>query len=88
MSISEIIKAAQEIQELKRMREELEQTIAGLEDNIKQAMTEEQLIAGPYKISYKSVTSARLDTSALKKELPDVVARYTKTTTCKRFTIN
>lgn len=79
---------ARELQELKRMREELEAEIAGLEDAIKAAMgNEEQVTAGAFKITWKAVTSNRLDSSALKKELPDVAARYMKQTTVRRFVV-
>ena len=71
------------------MREELDATIATLEDNIKAVMgDEEHLIAGAYKVSWKTFTSSRVDTTALKKALPDVAAAYTKTTTARRFSIN
>lgn len=40
-----------------------------------------------YKATYKSVTSKRVDTTELKKELPDVAEKFTKATTTKRFTI-
>ena len=36
--------------------------------------------------TYKTVTSSRVDTTALKKDLPEIAARYTKTTTARRFT--
>lgn len=88
MSIIEMESKARELQELKRMREELEAEIAGLEDAIKTAMgNEEQVMAGAFKITWKAVTSNRLDSSALKKELPDVAARYMKQTTVRRFVV-
>ena len=45
------------------------------------------LSGSDWKVTYKAVTSSRLDTSALKKALPDIAAQYTKTTTTKRFLI-
>ena len=78
-----------EILDLKRMREELDATIATLEDNIKAVMgDEEHLIAGAYKVSWKTFTSSRLDTTALKQALPEVAAQFTKQTTARRFSIN
>ena len=78
-----------EILELKRMREELDASITSLEDSIKAVMgDEEHLTAGAYKVSWKTFTSSRIDTTALKKELPDIVAQYTKQTTARRFSIN
>ena len=78
-----------EILDLKRMREELDATIIALEDSIKAVMGDEELLtAGAYKVSWKTFTSSRLDTTALKKALPEVAATYTKTTTARRFSIN
>ena len=78
-----------EILDLKRMREEVDAEITALEDSIKTIMgDEENLIAGAYKVSWKTFTSSRVDTTALKKELPDIAAHYTKKTTARRFSIN
>ena len=77
-----------ELLELKRMREELDGEIIALEDSIKAVMgSEETLIAGAYKVSWTPFTSSRIDTAALKKALPDIVAAYTKTATVRRFTV-
>ena len=78
-----------EILDLKRMREELDATIATLEDRIKAVMGDEELLtAGAYKVSWKTFTSSRVDTTALKKALPDIAAQFTKQTTARRFSIN
>ena len=78
-----------EILDLKRMREELDATIATLEDSIKAVMEDEELLtAGAYKVSWKTFTSSRVDTTALKKAMPDVAAQFTKQTTARRFSIN
>ena len=78
-----------ELMELKRMREELEDEIAALEDAIKAVMgDEETLIAGAYKVSWKTFTSSRLDSTALKKAMPDIAAQFTRQTTARRFSIN
>ena len=78
-----------ELMELKRMKEELEAESAAAEDAIKAVMGDEELLtAGAYKGSWKTFTSSRVDTTALKKALPEVAAAYTKTTTGRRFSIN
>ena len=78
-----------ELLELKRMREELEAEITTLEDAIKAAMGDEELLtAGAYKVTWTTFTSNRLDTTALKKALPEVAARFMKTTTSRRFSVN
>ena len=78
-----------ELMELKRMREELDVEISSIEDELKKAMGEEEtMIAGAFKVSWKSVTSSRLDSTALKKALPEIAAKFMKQTTSKRFCIN
>ena len=78
-----------ELMELKRMKEEIEAEITAAEDTIKAVMGEEEtLVAGAYKVSWKNFTSSRIDTTALKKALPDVAAAYTKQTTIRRFSVN
>ena len=75
--------------DLKRLREELDAEILSLEDTIKAAMGDKELLtAGAYKVSWKTFTSSRVDTTALKKALPEVAVAYTKTTTSRRFSIN
>ena len=77
-----------ELMELKRMREELDAEIATIEDSLKQAMgDEETLIAGAFKIDWKTVVSSRIDTTALKKALPEIAERFMKQTTTRRFCV-
>lgn len=89
MTTVEITAKLTELQELKRMQDELTAEIDAITDAIKTYMgTDEILLSGPFKVTYKPVTSSRLDTTALKKDLPDIATRYMKTTTVRRFTIN
>lgn len=86
--IASITATVTQLQELRRMQEELTAEIEALTDAIKAAMgAQELLLAGPYKVTWKPVTSSRIDTTALKKALPDIAAQYTKTTTTRRFEI-
>ena len=88
MSIKDMENKARELQELKRMREELDAEITATEDTIKAAMGDaETVTAGAYKITWKPITSSRIDTTALKKALPEIAAQYMRTTTTRRFTI-
>lgn len=90
MSQNEIITTVEELQELRRMQEELEAEITALQDRIKAHMDAsgvDQLTAGAFKVSYKAVTSSRIDTAALKKALPELVQQFTRTTTSRRFTV-
>ncbi|MBE5814299.1 MAG: hypothetical protein E7320_03710 [Clostridiales bacterium] len=88
MSIKEMEAKVMELKELQRMQDELEAEIDSLKDAIKAAMgDQEQIIAGAFKITYKAVSSSRVDTTALKKAMPEVAAQFTKTTTSHRLTI-
>ena len=78
-----------ELMELKRMRDELDAEIQAAEDEIKAAMGDDDtLLAGPFKVSWKTITSSRLDSTALKKALPEIAARFMKQTTIRRVSIN
>lgn len=77
-----------EIAEYTRMAEEVAATLDSLKDTLKKHMEENGLdsIAGSeHKVSYEAVTSSRIDTTALKRDMPDIAATYTKTTVTKRF---
>jgi len=91
MSIQNIEAKAKELQELKRMKEELEAEITSLEDEIKAEMTErntETLIAGAFRIKWTSFQSNRFDTARFKKEHADLAAAYTTVAKSRRFSIN
>ena len=90
MSISELDMKVKELRELKRMADELAGEIEALQDGIKAHMTEQDtdtLTGTDWKITWKAVTSNRMYTTALKKELPDIAARYTKASVSRRFTL-
>ena len=77
-----------ELAQYTRMAEEIAATVDGLKDAIKKYMEENQLetlTGNEHKAIYKTVTSSRIDTAALRKECPDIATRYTKTTEAKRF---
>ena len=60
----------------------------GIRDAIKAHMGDTQeLRAGEYKITYRPVTSSRLDAAALRKALPDVAQAFTRQTTTRRFCV-
>ena len=89
MTMKEIETKAQELQELKRMREELDAEIEAAQDEIKAAMGDQEAItAGAYKITWKPIESVRIDTKALKMALPEIAARFTVASITRRFCIN
>lgn len=77
-----------ELAQYTRMAEEIAVTVDSLKDILKKHMEENGLdsIAGSeHKASYKAVTSSRIDTTALKRDLPEIAAKYTRTTETRRF---
>lgn len=88
---NELTQKIHQIKELQRMSEELTAELEALKDEVKQTMTEQNtdtLVIDCYKVTWKPVTSNRIDTTAIKRELPEIAERYTKTTETKRFTIS
>lgn len=78
-----------ELAQYTRMAEEIAATVDSLKDAIKKYMEENQLetlTGNEHKATYKTVTSSRIDTTALKRNAPDIAEKYTKTTETKRFT--
>lgn len=79
-----------ELRELRRMADELAAAIDTIQDAIKAEMTAagvDVLTGSDWKATWKSVTSSRIDTAALKKALPDLAAQFTKTSTVRRFSV-
>ena len=88
MSINELESKARELRQLQALIEEAQQEAEAIKDAIKAAMGDsETVVAGEYKITWKSVTTARIDTSALKRALPEVAAAFTRETTVRRFCV-
>lgn len=77
-----------EVAEYTRIAEEIAATLDSLKGTLKRYMEERGLdsVAGTeHRATYKSVSSSRLDTAALKKDFPEVAAKYTKKIETKRF---
>ncbi|MEE0536311.1 MAG: hypothetical protein UC208_06270 [Oscillospiraceae bacterium] len=88
MCINELEAKARELRQLQALIEEAQTEAEAIKDAIKAAMGDsEAIVAGEYRITWKPVTSTRLDASALRKALPDVAARFTKETTVRRFCV-
>lgn len=88
MNINETMR---ELAQYTRLQEEAAATVEALKDQLKQYMSENQLetLAGDeHKATYKTVTSSRIDTTALKKDAPEIAAKYTRTTESRRFTFS
>ena len=78
MSITEMDSKVKELRELRRMADELAAEIDSIQDAIN---------GTDWRVTYKAVTSSRIDTGALKKALPDLAQQFTRTTTARRFSL-
>ena len=75
MSINELEMKCRELRQLQALIDEAQAEAETIKDAIKAAMgTQEAVTAGEYKITWKPVTTSRLDTAALKKALPDGIS--------------
>ena len=90
MSFSEMDTKIKEIRELKRMQEELTAELDALADEVKRHMDAEGVdtISGAdWKVTYKTMTSSRFDSTAFKKAMPELAERFTRSTTSRRFVV-
>ena len=90
MSMNELNARVKRLKDLKTKEAEIAEQIATIEEEIKAEMTErgvEELSVGGYRIRWQKVFSNRLDTTALKTAVPDIVALFTKPTETRRFTV-
>lgn len=88
MSNHELTEKIRELRELQALIDEAQSEAETIKDAIKAHMGDaEELRAGEYKVTYKTVKSNRLDTAALKQAMPDVVKAFTKETITRRFCV-
>ena len=69
MATNEIITKLNELADLRKMAEDLNAEIEAIQDEIKAHMTEAEtdtITAGAFKVTWKAVTSTRIDTTALR----------------------
>ena len=84
MSINALEAKARELRQLQALIDEAQAEAEALKDTIGD---QDSIQAGEYRITWKAVTSSRIDTNALRKALPDVAKRFTKETTTRRFCV-
>lgn len=88
MSSYELESKIRELRQLQQLIEEAQAEAEAIRDTIKAVMGEsEELKAGEYKVTWKAVKSSRIDTSALKAALPDVIKAFTRETVTRRFCV-
>lgn len=75
---------------MRRLIEDAQAVVDSLQDEIKAEKTaqETEILTGDtWKITWKTITSKRIDTTALKKALPDIAEQFSKISTSKRFAL-
>ena len=88
MSTNELESKCRELRQLQALIEEAQAEAETIKDAIKAAMGDSEAVqAGEYKITWKNVTSSRLDTAALRAALPEVAERFTRNSTTRRFCV-
>ena len=90
MSMKDLEQKVAQLRELRRMQDELAAAIAATEDELKAYMTANNTdtLHGPsFKITWKEVTSSRLDSKALKAAAPTIWEQFTRQTTTRRFVV-
>ena len=91
MSENTIITKIEELNELESFIEEIKAEAEAIRDSIKQEMLDrdtEELTAGAYIVRWTSTLTQRLDTTALKRAMPEVYKSFIKQTASRRFSIN
>lgn len=90
MGTVELNSKIKELRSLRRLADDLAAEIEAITDSIKAEMTArnvDELTGDDWKATWKAITTNRIDTSSLKKELPDIAARYTKASVSRRFNL-
>ena len=86
--MSELERKVKLLREVQRMIEEAQAEAESLKDEIKAIMGEtEEARAGEYKITWKPVTSTRMDVAAFKREMPELASRFAVTSTIRRLCV-
>ena len=88
MSMNEMEAKVSELRELRRLADDLAAEIGALEDDLKAYMAAnnaDELHGPSFKITWKPITSSRLDSKALKTAAPELWERFTKIVTTRRF---
>jgi predicted phage-related endonuclease len=91
MTRDELSTTVKDLKELRTLQDRITVKIKALEDALKEHMADTDtftLTGEDYSVSWNEVSSTRLDTTALKHDLPDIAAQYMKTNITRRFIVN
>lgn len=90
MSMNEIEARCRELRQLQNLIEEAQQEAEAIKDAIKATLTAQgvdELRAGEYKVTWKPVTTTRIDAKAFQQAFPEVAQAFSKTSTTRRFCV-
>ena len=79
-----------QLRRCRRGMDTLKQEAEAIEAQVKAELERrgvDQVETDHYKVSWKTVSSTRLDSRALKEERPEIYARYAVSAVTKRFTV-
>lgn len=91
MSTIEIQSKIEQLKELESFMEEIKTEVESPRDEIKSEMLNrdvDTLEAGQFIVRWTACLSQRLDTTALKRAMPEVYKAYLKQVSSRRFTIS
>ena len=88
MSEKELVRLLRRYKALQREAERVQNEAEAIKAQITAAMCDtDELQAGVYRVTWKAVTSSRLDSKALKAAAPELAERFTRTITTRRFCV-
>lgn len=87
---NEIIHKVELLKEYEALQEEVAAEINAIKNELKETLDllgTEELEAGQYIVRYSTIISNRLDTTLMKRTIPQVYAAYVRQVTSRRFSI-
>ena len=90
MSTTELEGKCRDLRQLQSLIEEAQQEAEAIKDTIKATLTAQgvdELRAGEYRVSWKPITTTRIDGKAFQQAFPEVAQAFTKTTITRRFCV-
>lgn len=90
MSMNEMENKIRELRQLQALIDEAQQEAEAIKDAIKAQLTAQgvdELRAGEYKVTWRPVTTTRIDAKAFQQAFPEVAQAFAKTTVVRRFCV-
>lgn len=86
-----LIEAIEKYKNLKHQIDDLQSEVKKYRDDIETFMIDqglEEAVVGPFKVSYKLVSTAKVDSKILERDFPDVYKQVAFASTTSRLTIS